>query len=465
MATYTSNYAWTKPSGNDQVDISVLNDNLDSQDAIMHKAFNNMAQAFSQLSTYAVGDIVLYDNELYKCHTAVTTPGSWTGSTNWTSWTLAEGGGGGGTSNYNDLNNKPQINSTTLSGNKSLSDLGIMPQDGVVANPSDEATTELEKIKVGNDVYSIPEGGSSLEAGDYIDITEGVISVKKEKGEYSLERYVLQSTGGGAPKLVVKKYIDSELISTNEYANNTAHVNIDDTLEIWYSYNPYNWHYKLLVDGVDHSAGYEYEFSYEDTTEYPVDFHISAMDSTDLVTKGDLEEVATSGSYADLSSKPRVNGVELSGNKTASQLGMANSNTFQGTIAEWNALSTAEKKAYDHASIPDSIDGVTFPANKVVMTGGGNVEDAIDEVTSGLNSKIGYNSTTNLDACIESGIYSYLWDSNNAPGGHAGVMLVMPQANKASGVQIARSATVNTIYVRFWDSSTFTAWSQVTLTT
>lgn len=179
MATYTSNYAWTKPSGNDQVDISVLNDNLDSQDAIMHKAFTNMAQAFSELSTYAVGDIVLYDNELYKCHTAVVTPGSWTGSTNWQVHKLSEGGSG--TSNYNQLTNKPQINS-----------------------------------------------------------------------------------------------------------------------------------------------------------------------------------------------------VELSGNKTAAQLGMANSNTFQGTIAEWNQLTTAEKKAYDHASIPDSIDGgVTFPANKVIMTGGGNVENAI----------------------------------------------------------------------------------------
>lgn len=33
--------------------------------------------------------------------------------------------GGGGTSDYSDLTNKPQINSVTLSGNKSFSDLGI----------------------------------------------------------------------------------------------------------------------------------------------------------------------------------------------------------------------------------------------------------------------------------------------------------------------------------------------------
>jgi hypothetical protein len=33
--------------------------------------------------------------------------------------------GGGGTTDYNDLDNKPSINNVALSGNKSLSDLGI----------------------------------------------------------------------------------------------------------------------------------------------------------------------------------------------------------------------------------------------------------------------------------------------------------------------------------------------------
>lgn len=417
-------------------------------------------------------------------------------------------------------------------------------------------------ISVEEDGTISAEGGSSLEAGDYIDITEGVISVKKEKGEYLLERYVLQSTGGGAPKLVVKKYIDSELISTNEYANNTAHVNIDDTLEIWYSYNPYNWHYKLLVDGVDHSAGYEYEFSYDDTTEYPVDFHISAGDSTDLVTKGDLATVATSGSYNDLTDKLTFDNVPTDGSNNPvksdgiydsekdiyavmGQMGAKNlipypfpsdsysqrgieftalsdgtitangtndgtgnstfnfqkvllskgsyvingcpiqtstnyrcgvirnsdsttlasdygsgalftldadtevrffvqvssgkaanniifkpmlrlasdtddtyqpyaktnreltdeiatkTKNFQGTIAEWNQLTTAEKKAYDHASIPDSIDGgVTFPANKVIMTGGGNVEDAIPLIRKGIFQVNGAGTTPINDTIV-----------------------------------------------------------------
>lgn len=42
---------------------------------------------------------------------------------------LAGGGGGGtGTDNYNDLSNKPQINSTALTGNKSASDLGLQSE-------------------------------------------------------------------------------------------------------------------------------------------------------------------------------------------------------------------------------------------------------------------------------------------------------------------------------------------------
>jgi hypothetical protein len=141
MATYTSNYGWTKPSGSDNVDISVLNDNLDDQDSTIHDAFLNMAPPFSESSTYAVDDIVLYTTGLYKCHTAVVTPGSWTGSTNWQVYKLSEGGsGGGGTSNYNDLTNKPSINGVTLSGNKTTSDLGITAS-GVGAIPSTDKGT------------------------------------------------------------------------------------------------------------------------------------------------------------------------------------------------------------------------------------------------------------------------------------------------------------------------------------
>lgn len=40
---------------------------------------------------------------------------------------IEAGGGGGGTTNYNLLENLPQINDVTLKGNKSFDDLGMQP--------------------------------------------------------------------------------------------------------------------------------------------------------------------------------------------------------------------------------------------------------------------------------------------------------------------------------------------------
>lgn len=51
------------------------------------------------------------------------------------------GGGGGGTSNYNDLSNKPHINSVTLSGNKSSADLHLQGATSIVTLTT--ASTEL----------------------------------------------------------------------------------------------------------------------------------------------------------------------------------------------------------------------------------------------------------------------------------------------------------------------------------
>ena len=63
-----------------KADTSALLDKLDSTSA---------APAFSTSSTYAVGEHVTYNGALYRCTTAVTTAGAWTGSANWTADTAS----------------------------------------------------------------------------------------------------------------------------------------------------------------------------------------------------------------------------------------------------------------------------------------------------------------------------------------------------------------------------------------
>lgn len=53
------------------------------------------------------------------------------------------GSGGGGTSDYSDLTNKPQINSTELSGNKSSADLGL-------ASATDMTAQQAKTVGMGN---------------------------------------------------------------------------------------------------------------------------------------------------------------------------------------------------------------------------------------------------------------------------------------------------------------------------
>ena len=53
-------------------------------------ALASIANAFDTTSTYAVGDLVMYNSLLYICSVAVATPGAWTGSANWNRITVED---------------------------------------------------------------------------------------------------------------------------------------------------------------------------------------------------------------------------------------------------------------------------------------------------------------------------------------------------------------------------------------
>ena len=82
------------------------------------------------------------------------------------------GGGGGGTSDYDALSNKPQINSVTLSGNKTAAQLGLgtysKPASGIPA--SDLASAVQASLgKADTALQSVPSTYRTAAAQDTID--------------------------------------------------------------------------------------------------------------------------------------------------------------------------------------------------------------------------------------------------------------------------------------------------------
>ena len=89
------------------------------------------------------------------------------------------GGGGGGTSDYAQLSNKPQINNTTLIGNKSASDLGLVGAETGKGLSTNDYTNADKSIVDG--VTSALAGkvdkvtGKGLSTNDYDDTAKGIV--------------------------------------------------------------------------------------------------------------------------------------------------------------------------------------------------------------------------------------------------------------------------------------------------
>ena len=125
------------------------------------------------------------------------------------------GGGSGGTSNYNDLSNKPKINNVELSGNKSLNDLGIQPKGNYLISETDPTVpTYVKNITQAN---ITTWNNKSNFSGNYNDlsnkptipseVTESTVSgwgFTKNTGTYS-------KPSGGIPKSDLSSSVQTSL--------------------------------------------------------------------------------------------------------------------------------------------------------------------------------------------------------------------------------------------------------------
>ena len=240
-----------------------------------------------------------------------------------------EGGGSGGTSDYDALNNKPQIAGTTLSGNKSLADLGIASAsavsgilDGTNIDSFGDVETALGSIKDGQSIDSfadvetaigaITDGTTidsfadvetalagkqdALTVGSHIAIDDDTISVNRwaipagkvvytvitSDENYGQNVHVQRHTLGGA-------FIDDRTFLCQMYKT----VTIDDLISIW---NPYSsLTITLLEDSDEHTSGYSYTVNPIGTaTSNSFTFMMEQEENdNDLIIREELDEVSS----------------------------------------------------------------------------------------------------------------------------------------------------------------------------
>lgn len=164
------------------------------------------------------------------------------------------GGGGGGTDNYNSLKNLPQINGTTLKGNKTASDLGL---PSVAANPTGEAVGELTSIDINGSKYSIPESSEYEETtvwtGSKDMLTSFTVNITDPYTDYDALRFEYES-GNASHNFTThyEKLISKDTLATPEwfslsdfYLANGAGVNtvgkFTDTTNLSVKLNSVNW--------------------------------------------------------------------------------------------------------------------------------------------------------------------------------------------------------------------------------
>lgn len=237
--------------------------------------------------------------------------------------------GSGGTGDYNQLTNKPQINSVELSGNKTLADLGIQAA-GNYALKSD-IPTKVSELQ--NDSQFVTETA----------LTDG-LAPKANKTYVDEQLATKQPVGDYATTSDLALKADKSTVDTlqEQVTNNTSAIATkQDT----------------LVSGTN----------------------IKTINGQTLLGSGNIE-VGGGGTsdYTQLTNKPQINSVELTGNKSLSDIGAqpAGDYALKSEIPDVSGLATKEEVTTGLSGKQDTlVSGTNIKTiNSQSLVGSGNID-------------------------------------------------------------------------------------------
>ena len=281
---------------------------------------------------------------------------------------------------YDILINKPQINSIELTGNKTLEELNIQPAGDYVVN---ETLTEYAKTE------NIPAKVSQLE-NDTGYLVESSLDNYATKEEIPTLTSQLTNDSNFLSSIPEEYITEQELTETL----NTTSENINQQIN-------------TKADKATTIAGYGITDAY---TKTEIDEALN-----DKANSSGLSAVATSGSYNDLTNKPniitsynelletpQIEGVDLKGNKSLTDLGIQPAGDYLTSIPE-EYITETELNSKGYAQAAD------IPANTSDLTNDSGF------ITKEVNNLDNYTPTSELSAVATSGSYNDLTNKPTIP--------------------------------------------------
>ena len=281
---------------------------------------------------------------------------------------------------YDILINKPQINSIELTGNKTLEELNIQPAGDYVVN---ETLTEYAKTE------NIPAKVSQLE-NDTGYLVESSLDNYATKEEIPTLTSQLTNDSNFLSSIPEEYITEQELTETL----NTTSENINQQIN-------------TKADKATTIAGYGITDAY---TKTEIDEALN-----DKANSSGLSAVATSGSYNDLTNKPniitsynelletpQIEGVDLKGNKSLTDLGIQPAGDYLTSIPE-EYITETELNSKRYAQAAD------IPANTSELTNDSGF------ITKEVDNLDNYTPTSELAAVATSGSYNDLTNKPTIP--------------------------------------------------
>lgn len=238
-------------------------------------------------------------------------------------------GGSGGTEDYNQLTNKPQINSVELSGNKTLAALGIQAAGNYALNS--DIPTKVSELQ--NDSQFVTETA----------LTDG-LAPKADKTYVDEQLATKQPVGDYATASDLALKADKSTVDTLQEqvtSNTSAIATKQDT----------------LVSGTN----------------------IKTINGQTVLGSGNIE-VGGGGTsdYTQLTNKPQINSVELTGNKSLSDIGAqpAGDYALKSEIPDVSGLATKEEVTTGLSGKQDTlVSGTNIKTiNSQSLVGSGNID-------------------------------------------------------------------------------------------